>query len=66
MMIAALYARRAQKKTAPADERKSVLRQVDHARPSAQRIGWTVADDHVYIRRLPQIGARPTPSKSQE
>jgi hypothetical protein len=53
MMIAAVYARRAQKKTASPDEQRSVLRQVDHARPSAQRIGWTVADDHVYIRGLP-------------
>src|SRR5262245_49127287 len=48
-MIAAIYARKSTEQFGVADEQKSVSRQVDHARQYAERKGWTVADDHVYI-----------------
>jgi len=47
-MIAAIYARKSTEQLG-AHEQKSVTRQVDHARQYAQRKGWTVAEDHVYV-----------------
>jgi site-specific DNA recombinase len=47
-MLAAIYARKSTQKEV-ADEQKSVARQIEHARQYAQRKGWTVADEHVYI-----------------
>ena len=32
-----------------ADEAKSVTRQVDNARAYAERKGWTVVDEHIYV-----------------
>jgi hypothetical protein len=48
-MIAAIYARKSTEQFGVADEQKSVARQVDHARAYAQRKGWAVADDHIYV-----------------
>jgi site-specific DNA recombinase len=48
-MIAAIYARKSTEQNGVADEQKSVARQVEHARAYAERKGWTVSDDHVYI-----------------
>jgi site-specific DNA recombinase len=48
-MIAAIYARKSTEQTGTADEQKSVTRQIDHAREYAQRNGWAVAEDHVYV-----------------
>src|SRR5262245_39899782 len=47
-MIAAIYARKSTDQNI-ADDEKSVARQVARARAYAQRKGWTVADEHVYI-----------------
>ncbi len=48
-MIAAIYVRKSTEQTGVADDQKSVARQVEHARAYAQRKGWTVADEHVYM-----------------
>src|SRR5262245_54472357 len=48
-MIAAVYARKSTEQTGVADEQKSVARQIDHAKAYAERKGWTVADEHVYV-----------------
>jgi hypothetical protein len=48
-MIAAIYCRKSTDQTGVADEQKSVARQVEHARAYAQRKGWTVADNCVYV-----------------
>src|SRR5262245_19837125 len=48
-MIAAIYARKSTDQSGVADEQKSVARQVEHAKAYANRKGWTVADEHVYI-----------------
>jgi site-specific DNA recombinase len=49
MMLTAIYARKSTDQDDRADEAKSVTRQVDHARAYAERKGWTVAPDHVYV-----------------
>jgi DNA invertase Pin-like site-specific DNA recombinase len=49
MMFTAIYARKSTDQTGIADEQKSVVRQVEHAKAYATRKGWTVTDDHVYI-----------------
>jgi DNA invertase Pin-like site-specific DNA recombinase len=48
-MIAAIYARKSTEQTGVADEQKSVVRQIDHARAYATHKGWIVADAHVYV-----------------
>ena len=48
-MLACLYARKSTEQTGVADEQKSVARQIEHARQYAERKGWTVADEHVYV-----------------
>src|SRR5712671_6909067 len=48
-MMAAIYARKSTDKTGVAGEQKSVSRQVDHARSYAERKGWTVGDEYIYI-----------------
>lgn len=48
-MIAAVYCRKSTEQTCVADEQKSVTRQIEHARRYAQRKGWTVAEEHVYV-----------------
>jgi DNA invertase Pin-like site-specific DNA recombinase len=48
-MIAAIYARKSTEQNGVADEAKSVVRQVEHARAYAAKKGWTVADEHVYV-----------------
>ena len=47
-MIAAIYARKSTDQNI-ADDEKSVARQVARARAYAERKGWTVADEHVYV-----------------
>ena len=47
-MIAAVYARKSNDQNI-ADEEKSVTRQVERARAYAERKGWAVADEHVYV-----------------
>ena len=48
-LYAAIYARKSTDQSGVADEQKSVVRQVDHARAYAARKGWAVADAHVYV-----------------
>ena len=48
-MIVAIYARKSTDQSGVADEAKSVTRQVEHATAYAQRKGWTVADEHIYV-----------------
>ncbi len=46
---AAIYARKSTDEPGKADDAKSVVRQVEHAKAYAARKGWTVGDDHVYV-----------------
>jgi site-specific DNA recombinase len=48
-MIAAIYARKSADQSGVSDEQKSVARQVEHARQYAERKGWSIAEDHVYV-----------------
>ena len=48
-MIAAIYARKSTEQNGLADEQKSVGRQVDHARQYAERKGWSIDDDSVFV-----------------
>jgi len=48
-MIAAVYCRKSTDQHGVSDEQKSVARQIEHAWQYAQRKGWTVADEHVYV-----------------
>jgi DNA invertase Pin-like site-specific DNA recombinase len=48
-MIAAIYARKSNEQQGVADEAKSVTRQIEHARAYAERKGWTVAEEHIYV-----------------
>jgi DNA invertase Pin-like site-specific DNA recombinase len=48
-MVAAIYGRKSSEQHGVADEQRSVTRQIEHARAYAQRKGWTVADEHVYV-----------------
>jgi site-specific DNA recombinase len=49
MSICAIYARKSTDQTGIADDQKSVARQVEHAKAYANRKGWTVSAEHVYI-----------------
>jgi DNA invertase Pin-like site-specific DNA recombinase len=48
-MIAAVYVRKSTEQNGVADEQKPVARQAEHARQYAERKGWTVADEYVYV-----------------
>ena len=48
-MIAAIYARKSTEQSGIADEQKSVVRQVDHARAYATLKGWTVDEAFVFV-----------------
>jgi DNA invertase Pin-like site-specific DNA recombinase len=48
-MIAAICARKSTEQSGVADEQKSVAGLIQHAREYAQRKGWIVADEHVYV-----------------
>ena len=48
-MSAAIYARKSTDQSGIADDQKSVVRQVDHARAYADRKGWIVDDAYVYV-----------------
>jgi hypothetical protein len=48
-MVAAVYTRKSNEQSGIADEQKSVVRQIDHARQYGARKGWTVSDEHVYV-----------------
>ena len=48
-MIAAIYARKSPIQNGVAEMTTSVTRQVEHARAYADRKGWTVADDQIYV-----------------
>lgn len=48
-MIAAIYARKSTEQSGVADEQKSVARQIDNARSYAERKGWQVLDECVYV-----------------
>ena len=48
-MIAAIYARKSTEQTGVADEQKSVLRQLEHARAFAATKGWSVFEQYEYV-----------------
>jgi DNA invertase Pin-like site-specific DNA recombinase len=67
-MIAAVYARKSTSQEKATEEAKSVTRQIELARAFAERQGWTVPDEHVYVddgisgaefdpRKRPQLSA---------
>lgn len=48
-MRAAIYARKSNDQVGVGDEHRSVARQVAHARAYAERKGWLVLEDQIYI-----------------
>jgi len=48
-MIAAIYARKSTEQTGVAEDQRSVTRQVEHGRTYAERKGWQVAEEHIYV-----------------
>jgi DNA invertase Pin-like site-specific DNA recombinase len=48
-MIAAIYARKSTEQRDVDEDQKSVARQIDHARSYAERRGWAVSPDLVFI-----------------
>jgi len=48
-MICAIYARKSNEQISVADAEKSVSRQIEHARAYAERKGWTITGEHVYV-----------------
>jgi DNA invertase Pin-like site-specific DNA recombinase len=48
-VLAAVYARKSTDQLGLTDEQKSVTRQVEHARVYAERKGWAVADEFVFV-----------------
>src|SRR5689334_17919347 len=48
-MIAAVYARKSTDQSGIADEQKSVMRQIEHARAYATRKGWFIDEAHIYF-----------------
>jgi DNA invertase Pin-like site-specific DNA recombinase len=48
-MIAAIYARKSTEQPGVAEDQRSVTRQVEHARNYAERKGWQVAEEHIYV-----------------
>ncbi len=48
-MITAIYARKSTEQTGVMEEEKSVTRQIEHAKGYAQRKGWTVAEECIFV-----------------
>jgi site-specific DNA recombinase len=48
-MNAAIYARKSTDQSSVSDEQRSVTLQVEHAQAYAQRKGWRMLDEHVYV-----------------
>ena len=48
-MIAAIYARKSTDQSGVVDEQKSVKRQIERATDYAQRKGWTVDPNHIFV-----------------
>lgn len=48
-MIAAIYARKSTEQNGVADDQKSVARQVEHAKQYAERKGWTVDEQSIFV-----------------
>src|SRR5262245_4504426 len=48
-MPAAIYARKSTDQSGVADDQKSVARQIEHARPYAERKGWFVSVEDTYV-----------------
>ena len=48
-MNAAVYARKSTDQNDVPDEAKSITRQVEHAKAYAERKGWTVVEDYIFI-----------------
>src|SRR5258706_6447435 len=48
-MIAAIYARKSTEQKNVDDEQKSVARQVEHARAYAEKRGWTIDEDAIFV-----------------
>jgi site-specific DNA recombinase len=48
-MKAAIYVRKSTEQLGVADEQKSVARQIEHARQYAERKGWTVDEEHIFV-----------------
>ena len=48
-MNVAIYARKSSDQFGAADDQKSVVRQVEHARAFAASKGWQVLEDHIYV-----------------
>ncbi len=48
-MITAIYARKSTEPTGVIEEEKSVTRQIDHAKVYAERKGWKVAEEYIFV-----------------
>ena len=48
-MIAAIYARKSTEQTGMSDEEKSVSRQIEHAKIYAEKKGWTVPEELIFV-----------------
>ena len=48
-MVAAVYARKSTDQTGVSDEEKSVTRQIEHAKTYAEKKGWTVPDELIFV-----------------
>ena len=48
-IVAAIYARKSTEQTTVSDEQKSVARQLEHATAYAERKGWTVAPEFIFV-----------------
>ena len=48
-MRAAIYARKSTEQTGVADEARSVTRQIEHATLYANKKGWTVPDELIFV-----------------
>jgi site-specific DNA recombinase len=48
-VIAAIYARKSTEQTGVLEEEKSVTRQIEHAKAYAERKGWTVAEEYLFV-----------------
>ena len=48
-LVASIYARKSTEQTGVSEEARSVNRQVEHCRAYAEKKGWVVSDDHVFV-----------------
>jgi DNA invertase Pin-like site-specific DNA recombinase len=48
-MIAAIYARKSTDQSTVGDDQKSVARQLEHATAYAERKGWTVTPEFMFV-----------------